>query len=294
MKTQWICNLVCMLACIISVPAWSQQAYIKEYRKSEQVSNNVVVDLDVNFSKVTLTTWDSDKIDIYVKVTANVKSQERADDMFDKVNVGFGATQSKVAFSVVTKSLVTTRNEKFNVEVDMKVPAGASLTGSFNFGDLILSDLSGPCQLLVEYSSFAANKLLSANNDLKVQFGNANIKYAGGGVFKCEYGNIELGSINNDTRCESDFGDVKISHVAPSCKNLSLDAEYGDLSVTLDAGCSFMVEAKSEYGDVDLPSTFKEQYHKSGFSDEKKSGTLGSNPTGKLLVSARFGHVVIR
>lgn len=294
MKTQWICSLAAVLLCILSAPAWSQQAYLKEYRKSQQVKSNVVVDLNVNFSEVNLTTWDSDKIEIFVKVTANVKSQERANELFDKVDVGFGGEESKVAFSVKTKNLVCTRNEKFNVEVDMKVPAGALLTGRFSFGDLVLSDLTGPCQLSVEYSSIVANSLQSTQNDLVVQFGDANIRRAGGGVFRCEYGSIELGSLNNDTRCETSFGDVRISSVSPGCKNLTLDAEYGDLTVSLESGCSFAVEAASDFGDVRLPPTFKEQYNKSSYTGEKKSGTLGNNPSGKLLANARFGDIVIK
>ena len=288
------CNLLFLSLLAPTISMQALEEFSKEYRKSHQVNPDCLIQLDLSFAEVVVTTWDSPQVDIFVKIVTDAKSQERADQIFDKIEVEFGATASKVEFNVNAGSMNCNKNENFTIKVEMKVPAKSTLAGHAGFGEVTISDMIGPCKLRVEYGSLNANSLASTSNNLIVQFGEAKITSAGGGQFSSEYGSVKLGTLKSDATFKTSFGDVKVDQVLAECKNLNVEAEYGDVTMTLASGCAYQVDADCDYGDIEMPSSFHKTTQESDFSGKHVTGTIGTGATGNLRIQCDFGDVSIK
>ncbi|MDZ4823959.1 MAG: DUF4097 family beta strand repeat-containing protein [Flavobacteriales bacterium] len=282
-----------LAAILLSAEALALEDFSKEYRKSVKVNNNVIVDLEVNFADLKITTWDSPQIDIFVKITTNAKSQERADELFEKIEVAIGESMSKVDFKITSGSISCGKSENFSIVVEMKMPAGGSLEGNSAFGEMTLGDLSGNCNLMVEYGKFSGGNLSSSTNNFKVAFGDAVIASFGGGNLENEYGSLGVDQLKGNAEINVAFGDLRIGHVYPSCKNLAVRVEYGDADIGLDPSCAFSIDAESSYGEIDLPDGFKKTNSESDFASKHVEGSFGNSATGQLKIKSDFSDVEV-
>ena len=77
--------LALFIAVAISAFAYADtEVYSKEFKKSYTVNSNVTFELNTSFGEANIETWDQNKIEIFVKVEVESKSEEKANRIFDK------------------------------------------------------------------------------------------------------------------------------------------------------------------------------------------------------------------
>jgi hypothetical protein len=282
-----------LLALIFPAVALASDDYQKDVHKSMRVNANVNLRLDVNFAEVTISTWDQAQLDIDVSINAGAKSQERADQIIENIDVEIIEGTSEVVLNVRLSNTNCKNNEKLDIRVNIKMPVSGSISGKCSFGDVSLDNLSGACMLLVEYGDFRANALRSMENDIRTSFGAVNLVECGGGSVNAEYSDVEIARLKGNCRVSSDFGNIDIGMVDPNCQELRLDVEYGNAGIRLSPGMSYNFDAKAEYGHIDLPASAIKSFSDKDYTSEHFSGKIGSGSGGNLTVKSSFGNVDI-
>jgi len=267
----------------------SAEVFYKEFRKSLTVYPNVELGCDISFAQMTVTTWDQNQMEIIIKVNADVKSEKRAQELFDCVLIQEGS--AKVGIQIQPKGGWKGR-ENVNITVEVKMPATGALLGNVAFGNVNVSSLKGRMEMQVSYGNLNVSELLSADNDVEVSFGNSTIDVFGGGKFLCQYGNLKLRRVTGSSRVNEQFGNVDINKVGGDCKSLELDCEYGNayinaegIGVTFDTECSFgKLEVKGEHKTT------------SNSKDDFNISTKGTSGNGGVTMDldCSFGNIDLR
>lgn len=274
--------------------AMSAVEYYKEVRKSISVNKNVRLNADLSFADFNVQTWEQPTMEIVVKMDVNAKSQDRANEMFERFKLEITESQDLVGLTIGAGnwSCDGKNSESYQVIVDLKMPLDAVLDGKVAFGDVVISDMRGACELNLEYGDAKINGLWSYENDFRVAFGDADINGTNGGDFRNEYGSLEIGLLQGNAEIHSSFGDLEIDKVAKECKDLEIKVEYADAEIDLASDAGFRFEANSSYGDIDLPSSAKRTVVKEDYTAKEVQGTIGQG-AGKLEVECDFGDVDI-
>jgi hypothetical protein len=204
----------------------SLDEYPKEIRKTFSVNKDVLFRCDVDFSNVVVTTWDQSSIEVVVVVNINAKSEERANEMFEKIKVDLDGGGSQVSMKVNVDNLNCKNNENWSMDATVRMPATGSIEGRVDFGDLTINDLSGNFNVNLQYGNLVAGKLSGTTNAVELAFGDAHVGSWNGGGIRAQYGNVVIAELRGNLNLNLDFGDAKIELLQPACKSLAAEMEY--------------------------------------------------------------------
>lgn len=280
-----------LFALLFAAKAFANEEYYKEFRKSISVPANVTLDLQVNFSDVTITTWDQPTMEIVVKMDLNVKSQERADAIANAVFVNEKPDWIRLNIDIPGgKTWTMGKNETTTITAEIKMPASGNLSGQVGFGDLVITDLLGVCQLVTNYGDFVANSLGNSNNTLKHDFGDLIVKKLGGGTVNAGYGDVRIEELTGKAEFKHDFGDLKIQSVNKSCTRVVVNGSYGDVAISLSKTTGANFDLRTDFGNVKVDSSAKKSQSKTDFNSETIQGSLGNGDC-QVIVSNSFGDI---
>jgi hypothetical protein len=270
----------------------SLEQYPREIKKSFNVNKDVLFKCDANFADINVTTWDKSTIEIVVTVTINAKTEERANELFDKIDIQMEGGGAQVDLTMTVEDMKTKNNENWSMKATVNMPAGGSVNGSVNFGDFVINNLSGNCNLNLQYGDFKIGNLDSKSNEVNVAFGNVSIGNWGGGKCHVQYGDSKFNEVKGNMELKVQFGDADIESLNASCKIFNAEVEYGDLDMRLGSGFGGSFDANSSYGDVELPNNATIGTKEKDYTSTRKTGTIGSGSS-KLKVEVSFGDVEI-
>jgi Putative adhesin len=262
------------------------EEYYREVRKSFPVNANVVLNFDVNFGHVTATSWDQNHMEILVKINVDVKSEKRAEQIFQGVQITESATNPSVR---VNPGNSKGNNESYDIYVEVKMPKTTTFTGDINFGNLSVNSMSGPVNMRIEYGNVTITEALSNDNDIDVAFGNIIIDVCGGGVINEQYGNVRVKNAKGSMEIDTDFGNVEVRGFTKECKRIEIDCDYGNIEVNTK-GLGYKLKAKVEYGDLDVEgSSIKVHKDELGLSKSANGSTGDANT--ELDLECNFGSI---
>lgn len=286
-------TIVIVILAFLPFSSFSSVDLPKEIRKSFEVSNNVKLLSHVNFADINITAWDQNRMEIVVRIDVSAKSDKRAQEIMDKIQVSITENANEPKVQVEVGNLNCGNGEQWNVDVEVKMPANGSIYADNSFGDFKLGSLNGRCELTLEYGNAKIGSVKGRDNRYNISFGDLKVDDMAYAEVKVEYGNARLGAVSGDFRARVEFGDITVNEVKASCKFMQVSVEYGDADITLGAGYGATFEARSSYGDVDLPATANVTRKESDYTSSRKTGTIG-NGGGTLKVEASFGDVELR
>lgn len=147
------------------------------------------------------------------------------------------------------------KRDREGVDWVVRVPAVGSVSGGFDFGDVVIVEPLGGV-------------------DLEADFGDVTIVRAHGPV-----------------RLEADFGDVEVSLTDENPGPVTITSDFGDVS--LDAGPAFagLLDLQTDFGDARLiqPGTGRSVHNSASISAE-----LGSGPASRIEADFGDVEVTIR
>jgi hypothetical protein len=293
MKTIQIFSLILALLVVqISSAVESLDQYPREIKKSFNVNKDVLFQCDADFADINVTTWDKSTIEIVVTVTINAKTEERANELFERITIEMEGGGAQVDLKMTVEDMKTKNNENWSMKANVNMPAGGSVKGDVDFGDFIVNNLSGYCSMNVQYGDFKIGNLESKNNEVYVAFGNVSVGTWGGGKCNVQYGDSKFNDVKGNMELKVQFGDADIESLNSACKIFDAEVEYGDLDIRLGSGFGGSFDANSSYGDVDLPANAVIGSKEKDFTSTHKTGTIGSGSS-KVKVEVSFGDVEI-
>ena len=242
---------------ILLIPWFSviAQDFSKTYDKKFDVDKGAVLVIKNKFGDVKCVNWEESSVSIVVTVEVDASSQEKANRVFDKIQVELSGDRTRVEGITDVGSI---SNADFSVNYDIKMPRWINIDINNQFGDIYVDEIDGTSRIKLEYGAMEAIAFNGLQTDLMVKFSDAEIGFIKDGELNIEYSEWESKGSEN-FRVFSSFSEVTLDKVA----KLNLDSQYDEISVE-EAGEVIAISRFSELdfnkikGDFDFDSEYGE------------------------------------
>jgi len=269
----------------ISVMAHADSEKRRSINKTYKVSGSTMMKFSNSFGKMHVETWDKNEVKVNIEIIARASSDERAQDLLDKIDINIDDDNPSSSISFITSigNNKSGRNTSFEINYDVSMPKTNTLDIKNSFGDVYLGDLSGDVDVNVQYGNLKAGNL-TGDCDVKLSFGSgfSEIDAIKKGDLKVSYSKLGVEEMG-DVDVNSSFSTFETEKVG----SMDLIAKYGEVGIEeID-----VLEADVNFSGFELGKV-----NKSLVLDIDYGGSLdiGVSKSVKLLdVTSSFGPVNI-
>jgi len=283
-------KLFTILLTVLSIPLLASD-YKKEFSKTYPIDASALVELNTAFTNISLENWDKNEVEIFVFVTVDAASEEKANKIFDQIKIDLIGNRSKVE----VKTNIGEQNCKtgnFTINVEIKAPKSVSLIAKNSFGDIILADLEGRAVITNDYGKISTAALGASDNQINCTFGSVLISRFGGGQIDGEFGNIRIVEIKGNTTLNCEYGEVTVNNVEKTCKSLQINVGFGNCSLEIAENANFSIKATVNMGKAELGGKINIKNNENSWGSGTASGTIGDG-SGTIEVNCSFGNTSI-
>jgi hypothetical protein len=205
-----IALLIPLLAC-----AAPGKEFTKSINKEFDITRDGITSILNKYGDVDVRTWDASRVKFEVTIKVEAKSQETANEVFNRISVSFDNHPSVVR--AVTEIESTSNWKKwfgwgsgddFEIDYVVYVPSSVALELDNKYGDIYVADKSGRTQINLKYGDMRLGKI------------------TGNGVISMGYSDGVIQSIGN-LQLNMGYSDLNIGTAA----NITLDAHYSDIAL---------------------------------------------------------------
>jgi len=216
----------------------------KKINKTFKVNPSTKLDLENKFGKIQITTWDKNEIAVDINIIARANSDQKAQEILDKINVDINEGNDIIYFKTKMESIYSKGgNKSFEINYTVNMPRNNALKVKNSFGDMFLGNFNGKTDIEVKYGGLRAEKLTSNENNLKVGFGSGSITYIKNGNLNISYSDFNLSSGGN-IDLTSSFSDIKLEGI----DILDIKNKYGKVEI----GSVNSVTGSNSFADFNL------------------------------------------
>ncbi|QLE02859.1 hypothetical protein HX109_15265 [Galbibacter sp. BG1] len=242
-------------------PGWNGK-YTKEkkIKKEFSVSPTSLLKLNNNYGNLYITSWNENRTVIEVHIKTNSNSEEKAQKKLDEINVEFQASSSMVyARTIFEKSGWSWGNNNVSMEINytVKVPVGNTLDLDNDYGGIYLNEINGVANISCDYGKIEIGSLNADNNVLKFDYtSKSTIDYMKSGKISADYSSYEIDKAG-DIIISADYTNSEINQA----KNVEYSCDYGSMKVNRannirGTGDYLSTRFGTVHGNVDLSSDY--------------------------------------
>jgi len=245
MKTLKLSMLI-VLGILIGSQLSAKEDFTKKISKSYDVSKDATLAVKNKFGKIHCENWDKSSISIEVTITVETSSQDKANKYFDKIDISFSGSSSRVSASTNYEDNVFGKNNvEISVDYLIYMPASASVELDNKFGDIIIDEVEGSSVIEISYGSLKAAKLGGNDNEIEIKFSEGYIGYVKSADLEIQYSEMEIDEAS-DMSVESKFSELDIGEIDVLTLESGYDDDYIGKIRDLDVEADFSdVEVKS-------------------------------------------------
>ncbi len=192
----------------------------KSIDRTFNVAAGVSLDVTNKYGNIVVNTWDENKIQVKIEITAFGKDEDDAEHIMDRVEFDFHQSGNFLTIESVFDRNSSFIKELFNsigdysktilsksklmVNYDVSIPVNAgSIKLDNKFGDVFLNEFAGRSFITLSHGNLKANEL-SGFSELNLNYGDAHIKSLADTKMDLKGMDIEVDEINNgDVNCGS-------------------------------------------------------------------------------------------
>ncbi len=339
MKTLY-CKSALLVALFIAVGlSLGAQTLREESSKEFTATGSTELSIHNQFGNITVTDWDQNKVVVNVIIEVTNSDEAKAKKLMDKIKIDFKEEGNRITVktNIGEQGNINLHNNKgekqsFRIDYFVKCPRSIKLNLNNQFGDLIISTLTGSLDADLQFGNLNAVSLTGPETKIDMQFGeatigtlkDAKIEMQHCGLFKitecvnlsvdAQFSEIEIGTVttlkadlsncevNVETLTESlkldaNMGNVKIGNVSAGFKYIDVEQNMGDLSLGIDPKAGYKIDAEVNMGSIKVPEGVKVTREKDtdipGITVEKITGTYG-NGNSTITIECNMGSVKIK
>ena len=199
------------------------QDYTKTFDGKYDVDKGASLVIKNKFGDVKCVVWDQNIVSINVTVNVEASSQERANKIFDKIQVDLSGTRSKVEGTTEVGSI---NNADFSINYDIRLPRWINIDLYNQFGDIYVDEIDGTTKIRLEYGAMEANSFNGAGTELTIKFSDVETGYIQDGNLNLEYSEFDLKGAEK-IKVYSRFSELDIEKLA----GLNLDSQYDEVNI---------------------------------------------------------------
>lgn len=155
------------IVAFLATGLWANTALAKEFKrkieKQYTATEQTLLEIENRPNgDVSIKDWDKDKIHFEIVIRVNTSSQEKAEKIFEKIEIDFAQEGNHI--KAETQLSDDFNRVDYSVNYDVFVPKYIKLNLTNKFGDVFINELTGKSDITVKYGILRINKLLDDNS----------------------------------------------------------------------------------------------------------------------------------
>lgn len=191
------------------------------YQEKYEVDKGASLVIQNKFGDIHCQAWDESSISVNVTVKVDASSQEKADRVFDKVNISLTGSRTKVEGKTTVGNI---NNANYSIDYDIRMPRWANIDLDNQFGNIYLDETDGSVKINLDYGDMESNAFNGPKTDLTIKFSNVETGYIKDGTINIEYSDLDSKGADN-LKLFSRFSKLTIEKIAM----LNLDSQYDEV-----------------------------------------------------------------
>ncbi len=236
-------GLIFLLILGPAVTLWAQSEKTKEIKRTFDVDSDTELVIINKYGDVHINSWEKNVIDVKVTVTAKKRSESRALESLEKVQIDISESSGSIELETIINGNLSNRNgEHITIDYEVNMPQSNNLDVKNAYGNLFLDDLDGDVNVRVSYGNMKAGNL-NGETKFKVSYGNGEIDRIQNGELSVGYSNLDVEEAGN-IELTSHYSNVDIL----KSNDISLTSKYDNLRT----GVVHTLKGSSRYGKVNI------------------------------------------
>lgn len=224
-----------LVLCITTV-AWAanpKEKYEKIIDREFAISQKGTVHLENKYGNIDIVTSDCDEVKMTVKIIVNARTKDKADEIFDRIDIEFNASRDLV--SAITAIGESDGGSWFNwgsevkgdfqIHYNVEMPETNSLVLKNKYGNTYVDNIYGSADMEVKYGNLKMDEV-GQELSLMLGYGNANIGTTKMVSMEVKYATIELGN-TGDVNAVTKYSKITFNDAA----DLSLTTKYDNYDI---------------------------------------------------------------
>lgn len=332
MKNQIFKNRYAILLMVLfsgTLMTVSGQTSEKRINKEYNISEGFTLGIDNEYGEINIVNWDQDVVDVEITISVESKSESKAEDILEKIEIDISESKTRVDFDTEVEQVSTGGKTKINVVYDVKAPAYINATLEQSYGSMYIQEITGIAYLEVRYGSLMATALINQDRDswntLDLKYGEATIenvtalaaevKYSEltvnesmvletesaysklflGKVVElsaeCKYDKLNVDLLTGILEVDAAYTNVSVGRISNDFSEVFVDLAYGNFKAGMDQQPAFAIEADVSYGSINIPEGDYVTEKQAG--NEEVRGTIGGGSVAKILADIKYGNLVL-
>ncbi|MEL6968995.1 MAG: hypothetical protein AAFZ63_13010 [Bacteroidota bacterium] len=185
-----------------------RREYSKTINKQFNMPADGLVELSNRHGQIDIKTWDQSAARISVKIVVDAKSEEDAQQVFDRIDIDFYNTSETVGAKTEISDRKSSwfdwgsNSDEFSINYEVFMPASANLDVSAKYCDVYAAAIAGRGEFVVKYGNFKLDGL-GEDSEITLAYGNGTLIRSRDLTVDLAYGNLdvqEASDVNIDMR----------------------------------------------------------------------------------------------
>jgi hypothetical protein len=273
--------------------------------KSFDVGADDKLEIDNQFGNVVVSTWDKEQITVDIEISAKASSDERAQDIMNKIDVKdskdghiiwFKTKVDEIHDNEKNKNRNRENDRSFFIDYVIHMPASNRLSIENSFGKTEVPAFKGLVTLTSKFGSLNTGKLDNVDQ-IDVEFGKAYITSVNNGKVMFKFNKeSRIGKVDGSVKVSSEFSQNVQIGIADDIQELQLSESYSGVRLVVAKELSAEFEVHTSFGHFNNDSDFEIEEHKEDKDDygphfdKDYSGKAGEGK-GRIKIKSSFGTV---
>jgi len=311
MKTKFIKYTLILVFTFFVSNSFSQNSYTKKFEKTFAVNENTIFKLSNKYGKVHIETNNSDKVEITVIIIVNEKKKEKAEDIFDNIEIIFSEEGNYI--NALT-------------EIDGKPSTIECKYGKLQINELLTSDLDKKAVVILKYSKGTIEKCdyldlevkysginVNESRVVNLNSGYSNIKFNKAYIMKViskydpdftinevtklvldgKYSGYNIGELHSSLKAFIKYSNLETEILDKDFESVFVNSKYGNIKIYVDEDASYKLNAKAEYGSI---YSYGEVRQADSGNVKVTSSFIGNdeNSKSKITITSKYGNINVK
>ena len=273
---KYLSKIIIAILILNNAISFAQNVQYEIFDKS-YVPNSVQTELHItnNFGNINVVVWEKESIEVTVTLELEGYDEKEAKKIRDKIDLKTNETTGLISVKTNLNSYnSSSRKKTFKINYQVKMPDDHPLSLVNEFGNIFMTDYSGPTHIKLEYGNLTAGNLQILN--LNHEFGKGEIESVFQGKFNLSYVDGFSLSTANQLQLTAEFSKIEIDKVG----SIRFEIDYG----TLNIGEVTNYDGQAEFSGISIDKL----YENFELEAEYASGTIELKHISKDLKSFKL------
>lgn len=275
----------------------------KSVNKSYNVSSSDKLNVENQFGKVEVRTWDRNEIKVDVSIEVSSDNESVAQKLIDDISVSDNQSGREISFKTNFRDKNNKNDNGKNVRTSMHInysismPAGNPLRVDNQFGATTIPDIRGEVELTSKFGSLTTGTLSNIKT-VTVEFGKAKFESVANGTVTVKYSKAEFDKLVGNIKLNLEFCGKTRVNMDNSLTGLDIKASYSSLNLKPSGDLSASYTISTSFGSLKNNTPIKFDGDDDGGDghgpqfDHKYTGKSGSGAV-QVKVNTSFGSIVL-